>query len=202
LLKSKYLLIDNLKRFFKLNKKEVFFLLTIIILAFLTGLFCAIKTGKSFTMFNLQNFMLKNYLLNKTNFFIFLLQNYLFLILLIFLIYFLYFFKLKIYLNLLLISYLTFLLGVDVQIIISSIGLLKGLIISLVCYFPFQLCNLFLNGILILKSFNSYKKFCNIKKIYMDNKLNFFFLISLITLIVVLIEAIFLLIATKFFVFL
>ena len=202
MLKSKYLLIDNLKRFFRLNKKEIFFLLVIIIVAFLTGLFCAIKTGKSFTILNLQNFILKNYLLSKNNFFIFLLQNYLISILLIFLIYFLSFFKLTLYLNLFLLGYLTFLLGIDVQIIISSLGLIKGIIISLVCYFPFKICNLFLNGILILKSFYSYKKICNIKKIYNDSKLKFLFFISLITIFIILMEGIFLFIATKFFVFL
>ena len=194
--------LDNIKRFFTLNKKLVIWSIIIILLGFVTGVFCALKSNVNLDFCYLQDFLLKNLLCNKYSFIGFAILKTLLFCLFLIAIFFISFFKIGTLLLLGAIVYLSFLLGVDVVVIVCCCGLLKGLILSIFCLF---ICQVLLFFILLLFG---HKMICLNKqlKIYGNNLIHgcefqifLFFLLLGFAIIVVQTFLIFLI--CKFFVF-
>ena len=196
------MLTDNIKKFFSLNKKEIFILVLFIIIYLFTGLFSAIKIGKEFTLYDLQNFLLKNFLLEKTSFLMFILLNIFLYFLLLIVICILSKFRITLFIVILFIGYLAFLLGIDSYIIISSIGIIKGFVICILFYVPCQIFILLINNLFCLRLFEIYKYSKNIKCIEKNNKIKLLTNFCIVAVLLIIVEGISLLITTKFFVFL
>lgn len=62
---NKHYFFDRLKRFFSLNKGLCIFILILLLLGFMTGVLCLVKSNMNIDFNLIQNFILRNFLLKK-----------------------------------------------------------------------------------------------------------------------------------------
>ncbi len=203
LIKSKYLFFDNIKRFFSLNKKTALIVSSIILICLFTGFFCAVKTGNEFELSQIQNFLLRKYLSNNISVFVFLFLNILFLFLTLFLIFCLSFLRgISAFLVISFLIYISFQTGLDVCIILSCLGLIKGVIFTFLILLPFKFTTLFLLFLFSLRLIFFNKQLSKYGNCYVREHefkiLLFFFIIISILLII---QIVLIIALSKFFIF-
>ena len=125
---------DNLKRFFSLNKSLLFSIFLIFLLGLITGIFCTIKTNVFINLSYIQNPPLKLLLLKRLSvfgfvfceiiiYFLFLLGGFL-----------LSFNKFSKIIFVAIFIFLSYILGIDLSVMVVCFGLLKGLIYGVICF--------------------------------------------------------------------
>lgn len=207
-LKYKYNVISNgyfgdvVKRFFSLNKALIFSIIVVITLGVTTGIFCALKSGETLTIDYIQGFVLRNFLDKKYSFFSYVFTRSIIAFIILFLIYFLSYLKLGYVIFLLGAFYYSYRIGINVCVIISIYSLLKGILVSILGYFIFEVCILALFMIFGFRMlcFNKQMSLygnCLIKGCELRLTLFFFLLIS----ILIVLQGIIISIIFKIFVF-
>lgn len=200
--KTKFLFFDNLKRFFKLNKTLVIIVCSLILLSFLTGFFCTIKLGQDFNLLNLQSFILKKLFTKKISFVGFFFLKSLVNILILTLIFFLSFFKVGQWFLILILGYLTYLLGIDSFILIKYLGFLKGAILFVICYIPCQFLIFSVLYVFLIKLISVNKQIsCYGNCFYNGQVLNFALLVLIVISVLSLVQTFLLFLLAKFIVF-
>jgi len=200
--KRTFFLSDGLRRFFFVNRRFVIFIVIIMLIGILTGIFCCAKTSITINIYYVQNFPLRLMILNKLSFIGFIFLSLLFYFFLLFLIYFLSFFKFGAFLIFCILAYLCYVFGVDLTVIFISFSSIKGIVIAIVGILPFYSV-MFL--IICAYSFrliclNKRLSFCgnfNIKGFEFKIMLSYFLILS----IIIVLQGITLFILTKIFVF-
>ena len=131
---SKLYFKDNLRRFFSLNKWLMFFITTVFILGFLTGVLCTLKANVTIDLSFIQNYALRNILQNKWSHLSFVLVQIILCILLIVLLYIISFFKFSKIVFTIIFVYLSYILGIDCCVIIQSLFAIKGVLYDCVLF--------------------------------------------------------------------
>ena len=134
---------DNLKRFFALNKGLLLTILVIFLIGFITGIFCTIKSNVEINLTYLQNIPLKLLLTKKMSTFGFIFCEVGICFVLLFSAFLLSFTKLSKVIFVLIFIFLSYILGIDLSVIVTSWGVVRGIVYAIVC-FIFGALNIFL----------------------------------------------------------
>ncbi len=193
---------DNIKRFFSINYKLILSILFIIVIGLGIGIMCSVKSGEILDVNFIQGVFLKGFLVKKYSFFTYFLLKTLVLAGLLIVFYYLSFLKLGYVFIFLFGVYYGYLIGINICVILSIFSLLKGILIGIVAYGIFEIVIL---GLILLYTFkmlcyNRQKSVYGASILYGNEpKIILFFAGSLG--IIVLIEAIFIAVIFKIFVF-
>lgn len=193
---------DNLKRFFTLNKKLVWVIFLLALVGILTGVFCSLKVTSLYTLTMLRDMALKQFFLKKVGGVGYILLKILSVVALLFVIYFLSFFKFGRFLFWLVMGLLAYFIGIDCVILIKVFGGIRGTVFAFVCVVPFSVSVMFLLFVFGLKLGDFNRQMCAFGNSCSKNqefKLLLFFVL-LISLVIIL-QGIFLAIFSKIFVF-
>ena len=137
-MKSSYFF-DNIKRFFSLNKALIISIIIIIVLGFTTGIFCALKSDETLNLNFIQGFVLRNLLCKNYSTLGFILIKSFILLGFLFLVYFLSYLKFGYVLFIIGVLYFSFLMGIDICVIFTFFGVLKGLLIGILGFLIWQI---------------------------------------------------------------
>lgn len=141
---NKFVISDNIKRFFSLNKALCFCLLTIISLGLITGIFCVIKSNNSITLQTMPFILLKNLLIEKRSFFVHFFLKLIVTTIIFIACFFLSFLKFGTYLTVAIFFYMGYLLGISVAIMYHC---MKFFLLLSVIVVPCEIFLLFLMGV-------------------------------------------------------
>lgn len=130
---------DNVKRFFLLNKTLLIWICVVILLGITTGIFCALKSNVELSLCNLQDFTLRNLFLCHYSYFAYIFIKTIILVLLLGCIFLISFLGFGSFLLFGLMLYLSYLLGIDIVVIVSIFGLLKGILLAILGLFVWQI---------------------------------------------------------------
>lgn len=201
-MKRSFYLSNGVQRFFSLNKKVVFIVLSVMLICVLTGIFTSAKTCVHISVCLVQNVPLRLFLLNKLSLFGYIFLQLLFCFSLLFLVFFLSFFKIGSFFIFCILSYFCYALGVDLAIIFVSFSILKGIFVAVLGILPFKLFIFFLIFLYSIKLIRLNKSVgacgsSSVKAYEFKNMLSFFLVLSAL----IVLQSLVLFLITKIFVF-
>ncbi len=197
---SRHYFFDNLKRFFSLNKSLVFFIISIFLLGGITGVFCVVKSNSIFNILSIKDYALRLFLLDRISLFGYFFLKCLIILAVVFIIYFLSYFKFCGVLFTLLLIYLGFLLGVDTAIIIIVFPSLKGILISLLICLPIKIILFFFISVFAYKMISINCQISKYGNCYINGSQSKILLfVCLISIFIILVQTILLFILFNFF---